>query len=303
MRWRDMSVGFKLSIGFGLVLILLIGSAMWSVAGVTDIVGNAEEVILGNKLRGDLIAREVDHLNWASGLNTFITNDEIHELTVETDPTQCMFGRWYYSQERLDIERAIPELAPILAAIEEPHNALHASAANVREHYREFDDELGDFLRDVRAEYLLLRSTVADALADPQRSFATLEVDYRSSVLGRWLYSTEVETLRISDAEFGTIYRSTVGPHEELHAALDDLMELRQIDLRAAQNVYRASVVPTLEATLAGIGRFIAWQDTNEEEMRIAEEIFFPRNGSGARDDATLPCGATRRECPKHADR
>ncbi|MCG8402926.1 MAG: methyl-accepting chemotaxis protein [Firmicutes bacterium] len=275
MRWRDVSVGIKLSIGFGLVLVLLIGSAVWSIFGVTDIVGNAEEVIHGNRLRGDLIAREVDHLNWASGLNTFITNDEIHELTVETDPTQCMFGRWYYSQERLDIERAIPELAPILAAIEEPHNALHASAVNVREHYREFDAERGNFLRDVRAEYLLLRTAVAEALADQTVVVDESAQDHRSSSLGRWLYSAEVEALLGSDREFGTIYHSIVGPHEELHAALREVMELRQVDAGAAQTVHRSTLIPALDMTLAGIDRLIAWQDTNEEEMRIARDIFF----------------------------
>ncbi len=275
MRWRDLSVAIKLSVGFGLVLVLLIGSAIWAVFGVTDIVGNAEEVIRGNRLRGDLISREVDHLNWANGLNTFITNEDIHELSVETDPTQCMFGRWYYSQERRNLEEAIPELTPILAAIEEPHNALHASAVNVREHYRHFDVELGSFLRDARGEHLLLRSTVAEALVDSQVSIAELPVDHRSSALGRWLYSAEAEALRISDSQFGAIYDGIMEPHEALHTALRELVELRQTDIAAAQAVYRSSIVPTLEATLTGLERFIEWHDANEEEMRIAREIFF----------------------------
>lgn len=62
--------------------------------GVTQIVSNAGEVIAGNELRGLLVEREVDHLNWANGVSELIADDSVQSLNVETDPTQCAFGKW-----------------------------------------------------------------------------------------------------------------------------------------------------------------------------------------------------------------
>ncbi|NBF39839.1 MAG: chemotaxis protein, partial [Spirochaetes bacterium] len=79
MRWKDLKLSVKLSVGFGVVLVLLAGLSVWAVQGVQGIVRNAEEVIVGNELRGDIVQREVDHLNWANDVNALITDDSIHE--------------------------------------------------------------------------------------------------------------------------------------------------------------------------------------------------------------------------------
>jgi hypothetical protein len=49
MRWKDLKLSVKLSVGFGVVLVLLAGLAVWAVQGVQGIVRNAEEVIVGNE--------------------------------------------------------------------------------------------------------------------------------------------------------------------------------------------------------------------------------------------------------------
>jgi len=101
-----------LSISFGIVLVLLAGLVVWSVVGVQGIVRNAEEVTVGNELRGDMVQREVDHLNWANSVNALLTDDSMNERSVETDPTQCALGKWYYSNARREAEQVVPELAP-----------------------------------------------------------------------------------------------------------------------------------------------------------------------------------------------
>jgi methyl-accepting chemotaxis protein len=54
MGWKDFKLSLKLGIGFGSVLLLLVLLAVWTILGIQGIVDNAEQVILGNKLRGDM---------------------------------------------------------------------------------------------------------------------------------------------------------------------------------------------------------------------------------------------------------
>ncbi len=63
----------------------------------------------------------IDHLEWIKDLNYSIMNGT--RFTGQTDPTQCNFGKWYYSYPADD-----PEFARLLEEWEEPHIRLHESA-------------------------------------------------------------------------------------------------------------------------------------------------------------------------------
>ena len=63
MRWGDLSLGKKILTGIGSVLILLMGVGGWSLQGINQMVADGLEVVAGNKLRGEILQREVDHLN------------------------------------------------------------------------------------------------------------------------------------------------------------------------------------------------------------------------------------------------
>ena len=95
---KKLTVGKQIGVGFTVVLALLAIISGWSVFGISGIVGNASEVIEGNKLRGDMVQRELDHLNWANEVNDLLTNDAVTELHAQTDPRECAFGKWYYSE-------------------------------------------------------------------------------------------------------------------------------------------------------------------------------------------------------------
>jgi hypothetical protein len=62
MSWKNLRLNKKLAVGFGIVLALLLSVELWAVYGVGEIVGNAGEVITGNKLNAQIIQKEVDHL-------------------------------------------------------------------------------------------------------------------------------------------------------------------------------------------------------------------------------------------------
>ena len=83
------------------------------------------EVVGGNRLRGEILQKEVDHLNWANEVNALLTDDRVTTLDVETDDHKCGFGIWLYGEGRKKAEALVPSLVPILKSIEEPHKKLH----------------------------------------------------------------------------------------------------------------------------------------------------------------------------------
>ncbi len=131
MGWKNVRVGRKVLIGIGGVLLLFVATTVWTLMGITGIVREGMEVAGGNQLRGELLQREVDHLNWAQAVSRFVFDDRIKELNVQLDHRQCGFGKWYYGEGRKKAEALLPGLQEILAAIEEPHRRLHESAAEL----------------------------------------------------------------------------------------------------------------------------------------------------------------------------
>ena len=105
MKWKDLRLAAKFAVGFGLVLLLLVLVGSWSSYGVNGIVADAEEVIAGNQLRGEIAQREVDHLKWAMTLNSLLTDDSVNEVDIETDHNQCNLGQWYFGEGRKEAEK------------------------------------------------------------------------------------------------------------------------------------------------------------------------------------------------------
>lgn len=137
MNWKSLTIGKKIACGFGLVIILLVILGTLSFTGVGGIVRNASEVIDGNKLDGNLAQREVDHLNWANKVNALLTDEKVTTLDIQTDDRQCEFGKWLYSEKRKSAERLVPSLAPLLREIETPHFALHQSAVEIKNVFKQ----------------------------------------------------------------------------------------------------------------------------------------------------------------------
>lgn len=131
MIWNNLSLARKSLLGTSAFILLVIFLSGWALFGVETIIDDAEEVIFTNELRTEVLQRQIDHLNWARDLANYVDDDFRGGLTLETDHRQCDFGRWYYGNERHEAERLIPELAPVLKKLEEPHRLLHASAVKI----------------------------------------------------------------------------------------------------------------------------------------------------------------------------
>ena len=138
--WNNMGLFWKFALGFGVLIAITIGVGWWAVGGIHHIIADAGQVIEGHAIRGEVVQREVDHLNWANQVRALLTDESVTTLDVQTDPHKCGFGLWFDGEARRRAEAFCPAVTPLLAAIDEPHQRLHRSAIKIGEVYRAGDD-------------------------------------------------------------------------------------------------------------------------------------------------------------------
>ncbi|MBF0357996.1 MAG: CZB domain-containing protein [Magnetococcales bacterium] len=172
--WGGISLGKKLFFGVAIVLLLLVIVGGWSLKGISQIVDDGMEVVAGNRLKGEILQREVEHLNWVNRINAFITNRQIKEIDVQLDHTKCGFGKWYYGDGRHEAELLVPELKTVLASIEEPHKRLHVSARKIKEAYKNTDPNLPGFLAGREEAETILATETQTQLAAVKQHFHEL---------------------------------------------------------------------------------------------------------------------------------
>jgi len=136
---KQKTIGSQLKMGFGSVLVLLIICTVSSIVGIDRIVKSAEEVIVGNHVRAEISAREVDHLVWANNLRKVVDEGAMHADKIQTNPHKCAWGKWYYGEGRQNAEASVPVLKGVLTSIEPLHNRLHGSAQDIITATREED--------------------------------------------------------------------------------------------------------------------------------------------------------------------
>ncbi|WP_319541371.1 methyl-accepting chemotaxis protein [uncultured Pseudodesulfovibrio sp.] len=275
MGWKDCKLCVKFGLGFGAVLLLLVSLGLWSTYGIEGIVGNAEEVISGNKLRGNFTQKVVDHLKWAEKVNELLTNSDIHTLNVQTDPKECAFGKWYYSDARVAAERLVPGIKPLLAEIEKHHNELHVSAIEISQKYAPADIELGAFLRDKKLDHLVWLGQIKDALIDQQATETGVQADPHKCMLGVWLYSPDTQKKMQADPDFAAVVKGIYEPHASLHESVTDIDGLLQERKRyEAQSWYQEVTNDLADETLAAIDTVIALNDSRLQGYEEAKAIY-----------------------------
>ena len=229
MANKQMTVGKRITAGFGVVLLLLGAAALLSYLGVEEIVTNSKEVISGNKLDGALAQKEVDHLNWANQVNALITDDSVTQIQVQLDPRECGFGKWYYGQGRQDAEKLVPSLAPLLDRIADPHTKLHESASEVIKYFRPADPVLPGFLAGRAIDHLNWADKIDHLLLNNLPKLE-IQTDHTQCGLGKWLYSDQAQKAVHGNQELTALLEQIYEPHEKLHQSAAVIQQIyRQI--------------------------------------------------------------------------
>jgi methyl-accepting chemotaxis protein len=269
--WKDIKIMGKLLIGFGTVMFLLVVVSIWTFIGISTIVENAKEVIMGNQLNGNLAQKEVDHLNWANDVNRLLTDDEVVELSVELDDHQCAFGKWLYGPEREAAQSLMPSLAALFKSIEEPHMHLHQSAAEIEEVFIQADNELPAKISQREIEHLTWASSIRDSLLLGEKRLS-VELNHNNCNLGRWVISPEGQSLyNMKSPEFQAIWDEMLIDHKALHNSAVQLNNMMSGSQSNSQKFFKRSVLPHLNNTIAGLDDL---KDIAEEEIQQMGKAF-----------------------------
>ncbi len=269
-KWKDIRIMGKLLIGFGTVMALLLVVSLWAVLGISEIVGNAEEVIMGNQLNGNLAQKEVDHLNWANSVNQLLTDDSITELDVQLDHTLCAFGQWLYGPERREAETLMPSLAPLFKAIEEPHQHLHDSASEIDSVFVQADTTLSGTLKQREIEHLVWASSIRDSLLLQERSLR-VELNPERCNLGRWINSDEGRHIYESRSpEFQASWDRMLEEHTALHDSARTMNGMMSSTSRA-QTYFTSTLLPYLNNTIEELNQL---EDISNQEMARMNQAF-----------------------------
>ena len=225
MRLRDWPVGKKIGWGFGLILLFLAGISVGAVLGISSIVRNAGEVIVGNQIRGELAQREVDHLNWVNKLNKVLTDPEVTDLTgIEKDHTLCQFGKWLYEGGAEEAAKHVQGLDTLIEEIKSPHEKLHESATHIGDVFQQADAALPGLLAARQVDHLRWADAIRDTFLE---NHPKLEVttDAAKCKLGQWIEENgEAITAHASD-EFKKAWDEMLQSHKALHASAIKIQE------------------------------------------------------------------------------
>ncbi len=275
MNWKNLKLGGKFAVAFGAVITLLIIVALWAVLGILNIVGNADEVISGNKLRTELEHKHVQHLQWAQEVGSLLTDDNVTDLNVQTDHHKCDFGKWYYGEGRKEAEKLVPELKELLDQIEEPHKQLHESVIEIEKHFWQADLNLSAFLHEKMSEHLKWAHSVKDAILYREFKEIKVEKDPHLCEFGKWFYSDKVQKMRSQDAEFDNLLAAIEKPHEQLHNSVITVEKfLLAGEPGQATDYYMKNTKPITYQVLELITKVVEWNDNHVEGMQKANKIY-----------------------------
>jgi len=220
-----MTVVQKIGLGFGVVLLLMVGVGGFGYGGIMDLASRINVVINMNMLNKELKAREVDHLEWAKKVSLLLTDEQSVTLDVQTDDHKCALGEWLYGEGRKHAEKAIPEVATLFKEMEKCHFDLHTSAIEIKKVFKQSDEELPALLVARQVDHLKWANKVRDAFLKNEKSIEA-EVDPTKCALGKWLNGEQAKkAYKNGSNEFKRAWDNMLDTHEKLHTGVVAVQE------------------------------------------------------------------------------
>ena len=274
MFWKDIKLWKKIMLGIGAVIMLMVVISGWSWFGINGIVNDATELSTGNKLVGVLLQREIDHLNWAGEVNKLLNDKAVTQLNVQTDHTQCGFGKWYYGRGRLEAEAVLPALKNPMNAIEDPHKRLHQSAVKIKELFKDADAELPAILANKEADHLSWSEKIQSAILG-KKGDVGVQLDHTLCAFGKLLYGETGKKMGDADPSLAALLEEIKAPHQRLHQSGEKINQaLKTADFNKAYQIYAAETSPLLASTLKGLHKLQDRASQNLEGANMARAVY-----------------------------
>nr|WP_320050909.1 methyl-accepting chemotaxis protein [uncultured Desulfuromonas sp.] len=245
---KNLKIDTKLLLLIGFLLLLLGATVVLSITGLTATVHDGEEMAAGNRLRGELLAREVDHLNWAKHVSLFLTDPHVETLDVQLDHTQCALGKWLYGPGRQEAETLVPALKEDLKKIEAPHKHLHESAQKINQVFRAGDAHLPQFITEKEMDHVSWVNKVQQAIIAGNKNL-TIQFDPTQCGFGKFLYGAEAREAAKKSPEISSILEQLKAPHEQLHNSGQAIaLLLQQGKKQQAIDLFNTDIAPNLQS-------------------------------------------------------
>jgi len=273
----NMTIGKKIGVGFGAVLVLLGGLSFFSYVGITRMSEKATDAVDKNELIENLTHKEIDHLNWANKVVDLLTDESVTTLDVQTDPHKCGFGKWFYSDARTKAEEAVSGLAPILKEIEPYHDAVHHSALEIEEHFVQADSKLPKALAERISDHLVWASVIRDALL-AQGKHLDVQTDAAQCALGKWMASAEGKrALAHGSAEYKAAFERMQKEHKQLHesaVAIGAVLAKGAEGQAEAKKLFDEKTLPLLQQTLKELSVMKGQAEHALDGVRKANDVY-----------------------------
>ncbi len=129
---KHLSIGKRIGLAFGFLLLILATLGVISYWGVNRISGQAGDMIRGRRIDAVLAKVEVDHLTGVNSVSAFLAGSiSKDEVKIPTDFHKCQLGQWLYGQGSKEAVEIFPDLGPLVTKLKGPHKALHNSVAEI----------------------------------------------------------------------------------------------------------------------------------------------------------------------------
>ena len=209
----------KFSIAFGIIILIIASVALWSIYGIGNIVSNANKAIEGNELRKELEHKYVQHLQWASQISKFLTDNKVTEINIQTNYHNCDFGKWYYDEDRKQIEKLAPELKSILDKFEEPHKKLHESVIKISEEFIQTDKNISFKLREAKSAYFQCINNITKTVFNLNTKTKYYN-NNKNCAFGKWYYSENTQLLKKQNPELAIYLGQIEKSHNQIHNSI-----------------------------------------------------------------------------------
>ena len=271
---NNLKISKKLLLLSVTILLLLALTVIWAALGLSDTLEKGSRAAYGNKLSGIFAQLEIKHDSWNNKVRDFLSDSTQHELHVKTDYKTCALGKWFYSEERHLAEERIPVLKAELAALEEPHRAMHLSARKIKEVYRPADQQLPLRLNTILKDHYAWFTSVQNGLLSHNEKI-DVNTDPGKSSLGRFLKSAQAESAAANSEGFAGLLEKIREPHERMHHLVDEMNEaLVAADRRTLYTIYDDQMLPTLEQVGSLLNSLHQLAESELKGLRQAQEIY-----------------------------
>ncbi|MEZ5359719.1 MAG: methyl-accepting chemotaxis protein [Candidatus Zixiibacteriota bacterium] len=266
--FKNLRIGKKLGIGFGVVLVLLAIISILSYSDFKSIEEKAKYSEASNNSLVFAVEKEIDHLNWSASLASLFLDEHVTQVTVQLDDHKCGLGIWMYSDEVQNQKANDPHLAKVLGEMEVSHKKLHESATHIGQKYIAIDPMLETLLAEKWRDHLEWIKQAANSNLSKQ--VFTGGIDPYQCAFGKWYYEYKSD-----NPQFSALLKRFEKPHQHLHESAEEMVRLQKGGNWArAESVYQEKISPSLEQLDEIFSEATNWVHAGVEVNREAYHIY-----------------------------